>query len=118
MAPRAAAANATASQPSKASIPLAASRRFDGGDVDLAHFHHRLERALGGGAIGIGDGVGQRDRRNLPGQSPFVLAPAACALLAAIADDRLPVAVRFSLVSGRDLERERLVVLECRPAVE
>src|SRR6266513_389762 len=22
--------------------------RFDGGDVDLFHFHHRLERALGG----------------------------------------------------------------------
>ena len=44
------------------------------------HLHHRIERALGGGGIGIGDRFRQSDRRNLPGQSPFVLAPAARAL--------------------------------------
>src|SRR4051794_39596739 len=94
------------------------ARRLDGSDVDLCHLHHRIERALGGSGIGIGDRLRQDDRRNLPGQSPFVLAPAARALLAAVADDRVPVAVRFGLVDGRDLKRERFGVLERRPAVE
>jgi hypothetical protein len=44
--------------------------------------------------------------------------PAARALLAAIADDRVPVAIRFGLVSGCDLKRERFVVLERRSTVE
>src|SRR5262245_23524131 len=89
-----------------------AARRLDCSDVDLFHLHHRIERALGGSGIGIGDRFRQGDRRNLPGQSPFVLAPAARALLAAVADDRVPVAIRFGLVSGCDLKRERFVVLE------
>src|SRR5207248_1473491 len=72
-----------------------AARRLDCGDVDLLHLHHRIERALGGGGIGIGYRFGQSDRRNLPGQSPFVLAPAARTLLAAVADDRIPVTIGF-----------------------
>src|ERR1051325_3452547 len=52
-----------------------AVRPLDGGDVDLFHLHHRIERALGGSAVGIGERLGQGDRRNLPGQAPFVLAP-------------------------------------------
>src|SRR6188768_3491849 len=95
-----------------------AARRLDGSDVDLFHLHHRIERAFGGGSIGIGDRFRQGDRRNLPRQSPFVLAPAARALLAAVADDGVPVTVRFSLVSGCDLEREGFVVLERGSAVE
>ena len=47
-----------------------------------------------------------------------ILAPAALALLAAVADDRVPVAIRFGLVNGCDLKRERFVVLEHRSAVE
>src|SRR5207248_1692631 len=47
-----------------------------------------------------------------------VLAPAAGALFAAVAYDRVPVAIRLGLVGGRDLEREREVVLDLRPAVE
>ena len=35
-----------------------------------------------------------------------------CALLAAVADDRVPVAVGLFLIVGRDLEGERLAVLE------
>ena len=89
-----------------------AVRRLDCSDVDLFHLHHRIEGALGGSGIGIGDRFRQGDRRNLPGQSPFVLAPAARALLAAVADDRVPVAIRFGLVSGCDLKRERFVVLD------
>ena len=60
----------------------------------------------------------QGDRRNLPGQAPFVLAPAARTLLAAALDDRVPVAIRFGLVSGCDLKRERFAVFEHRSAVK
>src|SRR5512143_3230297 len=94
-----------------------AARRLDCGDVDLVHLHHRIERALCGSAIGIGDRFCQGDRRNLPGQSPPVLAPATRALLAAVADDRVPVAMRFGLVTRCDLKRERFVVLARRPAL-
>jgi hypothetical protein len=80
--------------------------------------HHGIERTLGRGAIGIGERFGQNNRRNLPGQSPFVAAPATGALLAAVADDRVPVAIRFRLVGGCDLKRECFAVLECRFAVE
>jgi len=95
-----------------------ASSCLDRGDVDLLHLHHRIERALGSSRIGVRDRLRQRDRGNLPGQSPFVLAPAARALLAAVADDRVPVTICFVLVSGGDLKRECFVVLEHRSAVE
>src|SRR5215475_181064 len=95
-----------------------AARRLDCSDVDLFHPHHRIERALGGSSIGIGYRFCQSQRRNLPGQAPFVLAPAACALFAAVADDRVPVTIRFGLVSGCDLKRECFVVLEMGAAIE
>ena len=95
-----------------------AARRLDFSDVDLFHLHHRIERALGDSGIRIGDRFGQDDRRNLPGQAPFVLAPTAGTLFAAVADDCVPVAICFGLVSGCDLKRERFVVLECGSAIE
>src|SRR5882672_570018 len=95
----------------------AASRRLDCGDVDLLHRHHRLEGAFGLGATGR-HRVGQRARGDLPGEAPAVLAPTARAFLAAIADDRIPVAVRLRLIVRGDLEGERLAVLERRAAVE
>jgi hypothetical protein len=49
---------------------------------------------------------------------PAVLAPAARAFLAAVADDGVPVAVGLFLVGRRDLEGKRLAVLERRAAVE
>src|SRR5205085_12560438 len=78
--------------------------RFDRSDVDLFHLHHRIERALGGSGIGIAYRFCQRQRRNLPGQTPFVLAPAARTLFAAAPDDRIPVPISFGLVIGCDLE--------------
>ena len=75
-------------------------------------------RAAGGGAVGVAEGVGQGARGDLPGQAPLVLAPAAIALLAAVADDGVPVAVGLFLVVGGDLERERLALRERRAAVE
>src|SRR5512133_1791338 len=94
------------------------TRRLDCGDVDLSHLQHRIEGALGDGGIGIGDRFDQSDRRNLPGQAPFVFAPSAGTLFAAVADDRVPVTIGFSLVSGCNLERECFAVLERGAAIE
>src|SRR3954466_7048890 len=58
-------------------------RGLDRGDVDLAHRHHRLEGAAPACAAGHGQ-LEQSARRDLPGEAPAVLAPAARALLAAI----------------------------------
>src|SRR6185312_15711749 len=89
-----------------------AACRLDRGDVDLPHRHHRVERSLLGGGVGVGDGLRQGDGRDLPRHAPPVLAPAARVLLAAVADNRVPVAVRFRLVGRRELERERFGLLE------
>jgi hypothetical protein len=48
----------------------------------------------------------------------LVLAPAACALRAAVADDRVPTTVGLRLVVGGDLKGERLALLEDIPTVE
>src|SRR5258706_297949 len=92
-------------------------RGVDLGHVDLLHRHHRVEGALGLGPAGR-HRLGERARGDLPGEAPAVLAPAALALLASVADDRVPVAVGFLLVVRRDLEGERLALLEGRTAVE
>ena len=57
-------------------------------------------------------------RRDLPGEAPAVLAPAAGALLAAVADDRVPVTVGLFLVFGEDHEAHRFVRLEIRAAIQ
>src|SRR5205823_878135 len=95
----------------------APSRCLDGGDVDLLHRHHRLEGTLCLTAASR-KRVGERARGDLPGESPAVHAPAALTLLAAIADDRVPVAVRLFLIICGDLEGEGFAVLEFRAAVE
>jgi hypothetical protein len=46
---------------------------------------------------------------NLPGKTPAVLAPAAHAFLASVADDGVPQAVGLGLVLGEDDETDRLV---------
>src|SRR4051812_25151881 len=92
-------------------------RGLDLRHIDLPHRHHRGEGTFGDVAA-LGHGVGQDARGDLPRQPPFVLAPAACAFRAAIADDRVPVAVGLGLVVGGDLEGERLIVLEHVTAVE
>jgi len=47
-----------------------------------------------------------------------ILAPTALTFLAAVANDRVPVAIRFFLIVRRDLKRKGLTVLERRAAVE
>src|SRR4249920_2282618 len=92
-------------------------RGLDGGDVDLLHRHHRLEGTLGLTATSR-KRIGERARGDLPGEAPAVLAPTARAFLAAVADDRVPVAVRLFLIVRRDLEGKGLAVLEHRAAIE
>lgn len=81
--------------------------RFDGGDVDLFHCHHRVEDPFGDRGIGMvvpsvrALGVICQDSPHLS------FAPAALALFAAVTDDRVPVAVGLFLIFYRDLERER-----------
>ena len=62
----------------------AAPRGLDRSNVDLLHAHHRIERALCFTAAGR-QRLHQHARRDLPGDAPLVLAPAARALLPAIA---------------------------------
>lgn len=103
--------------PQTPAFPSPPSRCFNFGDVDLVHFHHRGEGALGFGAAG-GQCVHQYARGDLPGDAPPVLAPAAVAWLAAVADDRIPVTIRFLLRVRRDLEGEGFGMFELRPAIE
>src|SRR5687767_12824654 len=90
---------------------------LDRSDVDLLHRHHRLVRAFCLTANGR-KCVHQRAGGDLPGEAPAVLAPTALAFLAAIANDRVPVAICFFLIVRRDLKGEGLGVLEVRTAVE
>src|SRR6476646_6800417 len=96
---------------------LAAPRCLDRCDVDLSHAHHSLKRALCFIAAGR-HRFGQYTRRDLPRHAPLVLAPAARALLAAIADDGVPIAIGLGLIVSGDHERKGFAVLELRTAVE
>src|SRR5262249_55856438 len=96
---------------------LAAPRRLDCGDVDLSHAHHSFKRALCFIAAGR-QRFGQYTRRDLPRHAPLVFAPAACAFLATIIDDRVPIAIRLSLIVSGDLERKCFIMFERRTAVE
>src|SRR3546814_16903247 len=49
---------------------------------------------------------------------PAILAPAAHAFLATIADDRVPIAIGLLLIVGQNHEAHRLVGLEMRAAVQ
>src|SRR5262245_35976601 len=99
-------------------VTLTAACRLDCSDVDPFHLHHRIERTLGGGGVRIGYRFRQSHRCNLPGQAPFVLAPATLTLFTAVADDRIPVTIGFGLVGGCDLKRECFVMLERRSTIE
>jgi hypothetical protein len=92
----------------------AAPRRLDRGHVDFLHAHHGIEGALCFIAAGRYR-LGQRARRDLPGDAPFVLAPAARTLLASVADNGVPVAVGFLLIVGGDLKREASLCLTAGP---
>gem|GEM_PF-2758581 len=60
----------------------------------------------------------QRDRRDLPRQSPSVSAPAALALLTVVTDDRVPIAIRLRLIRRGYLKRKGLAVLHPLSSVQ
>jgi hypothetical protein len=62
--------------------------------------------------------IASNARFALPGDAPLVFAPAALALLAAIADDGVPVTVGLLLIVSGDLKREGFIMLECGTAVK
>ena len=51
-------------------------------------------------------------------KSPSILAPAALTLLAAVADNRVPVAIRFGLIVSRNLKRKCFRMLECGSSIQ
>src|SRR3954454_14537747 len=95
----------------------AAACRLDCSDVDLLHCHHRIKRALCFIAAGR-HRLGQHTRRDLPRNAPLVFAPAARTLLAATANDGVPIAGGLGLIGSGHLGREGLVVFESGTAVE
>src|SRR5262245_42289318 len=94
----------------------ASPRSLDGGDVDFLHRHHGLEGTLCLTATSR-KRIDECARGDLPGDAPAILAPTALAFLAAIADDRVPVAVCLFLILRRDLKGKRLAVRERFAAV-
>ena len=93
-------------------------RFFQGGDVDPAHRHHRLEGAFGLVPVGSRRQVEEKFRRDLPGMPPAVLAPAAGAFLSAIADDGVPEAVGLFLIFCDHHEGDGLVRREVGAAIQ
>src|SRR4051812_12989637 len=71
-----------------ASACLPPSRLLDCRHVNLLHLHHRLESTLRFRPASL-HGFGQRPRRDLPGQTPAILAPATRAFLSTVVDDRI-----------------------------
>src|SRR5690606_15918103 len=94
-----------------------AAGRIDRGDVNLAHRQHRLERAARL-LTAARQCLQHRAGGDLPVDSPAVPAPAALAGLAAVSNDRVPVAIGLLLVLGQDLERERLALGVHRSTVQ
>jgi hypothetical protein len=82
-------------------------RGTHGGDVDLAHLHHRVPRALDPLGVGVGEELVHARRDDLPGDAEAVLQPAARAFLAAVGE-LLPVVVDLVLVLAVDQEGDRL----------
>src|SRR3954468_24196467 len=97
---------------------LPSEGRLDRGDVDLLHGHHRVEGPFGRCGVRAGGGVEQDAWSDLPGEAPAVLAPTAGAFLAAVVDDRVPVAVGLGLILGNHHEADRFVRGEVGAAVE
>src|SRR5581483_9824761 len=68
--------------------------------------------------VRVVEGVEKNAWRDLPGEAPPVLAPAAGALLAAVVDERVPVAVGLGLILGDHDEADRFVRPEVGASVE
>ena len=90
---------------SAASFPSPPPCGFDFGDVDLVHFHHGGEGALGFGAAGR-HRVQQHARRDLPEDSPAVFA----------STERATLGHRSQIISNRNKDSV-VFVSECATKV-
>src|SRR5262249_51304835 len=84
---------------------------------ELAHLEHRPHGPLRLFGIGVLQPLWQRGRYHLPGQSEFVLQPAALAFGAAVRE-LAPEVVDVRLSIAQDLERDCLGELEAGAAVK
>src|SRR5580692_458879 len=91
---------------------------LEGRDVELCHTHHRLHHPGRLRLVGAGDHVEEDGRDDLPAQAVLVRQPPADALPAAAVDEAAPVVVDLGLIRARDHDRDRLVELELRAAVQ
>src|SRR5437667_10674629 len=91
---------------------------FQGGNVDLVHFHHRVHDARCFRFIGIGQHIAENDRVDLPGETEFVFEPAAPPGRSAIGGKFLPEIIDLILGPAVLRERDRFCELELRAAVE
>src|SRR5437667_12421402 len=85
---------------------------FQGGNVDLVHFHHRFHDARCFRFIGIGQHIAENDRVDLPGESEFVFEPAAPPGRSAVGGKFLPEIIDLILGLAVDRERDRFGELE------
>src|SRR5690349_10299902 len=77
-------------------LAVACHGPIERGNIDLAHVHHRRERALRR-LPALRHQFGQPLWRDLPGHAEAVLAPAARTFLASAVDDGFPVTVGLGL---------------------
>src|SRR5207249_8833749 len=91
---------------------------FQGGNVDLVHFHHRFNDAIRLPGIRIGQHVAEKDWVDLPRETEFVLEPAAPPGRSAIGGKFLPEIIDLILGLAVDCERDRFGKLELRSTVE
>src|SRR5437867_10507815 len=85
---------------------------FQGGDVNLVHFHHRFHDAIRLPGIGIGQHIGEKDRVDLPRETEFVFEPAAPPSQSAVGRKFLPEIIDLILRLAVDRERDRFGELE------
>ncbi len=95
-----------------------AKRSLNYTDIDLGHFHHRIESAFGSSRVGVRNGSRQNHRNYLPRHTPLVLTPTTSAFLTIVTNDCVPITIRFGLIIGCDLERKSFALRECSTTVE
>ena len=95
----------------------AVGRPFECRDIDALHPHHGVEGALGAGGIGAADQAHELARDDLPREAIAILDPAALLGLRH-GGERVAQAIDLGLRFDRDLERNRLIEFEERPAIE
>ena len=98
-------------------LRLAGEGLLQRGDVELLHLQEGGHDAARFFRVAIQHHVQQRERNDLPRQAEFIFQPAAGAFLPVFAQ-RIPIIVDLVLRIAIDLERDRLVELEMRAAIE